>query len=134
MINHIISEVVESDRNIYLTIEDGALVSVNYSHGSGEFDHKFLHENNQALTTFVRNEIVKTTLGSDLYSPDYFFPSPYWDEQIKTIDDAIWKFIQEEQLKEETRLKIEAVQSEIQKVENRLYILQEELNRLRDTL
>lgn len=127
MKNVIIAQVPESDRNIYLTIEDGALVSVNYSQGLGDIDLHFLTTHNQELTTFVRNEIVKATLDNDLYSPDYFFPSPYWDEQVKVIDDAIWKLLREENERAEIIMKIELVMFEMNKLERELSELRNRL-------
>jgi hypothetical protein len=130
--NHIIAQVERSDRNIYITVEDDALVSVNYSQGLGELDPDFLYCHNQPLTKYVLNHLE--SLEQEMYSPELFFPSPYWDEQVDAIDDAIWRFIQDEQLKTETILKIESVKSEIQKVENMLYKLQEELFQLKSKL
>lgn len=128
----IIAQVEQSDRNIYITIEDGALVSVNYSQGINDIDLHFLQTHNQALTDYVIKELIR--LGDEFYSPDLFFPSPYWDEQVKVIDATIWKLLNEENERAETIQKIQSVESEIQKVQNHFHKLQEELNRLKDRL
>lgn len=111
MIHQIIAQVEESDRNIYLTIENGRLVSVNYSQGLGDIDLHFLTAHNEGITKFVIREIEKQ--GDNLYSPELFFPSPYWDEQVKVIDDAIWQLIQIENLKAELIESIEKLEREI---------------------
>lgn len=94
MKNIIIAQVPESDRNIYLTIVDGELYSVNYSQGIDDIDLHFATTHNQGITQFVYNELQKQE--DELYSIDFFFPSPYWDQQVKVIDDAIWKLIKQE--------------------------------------
>lgn len=88
--NQIIAQVEQSDRNIYLTIMDGALVAVNYSQGVGKIDSRFFDIENSELTEFVRDKV--NYLGGDEYQADFFFPSPYWGEQIEVIDEAISKF------------------------------------------
>ncbi len=109
MIHSIITQVEESDRNIYITIEDGSLVSVSYSQGLGDIDLDFLTTHNPGITSFVIRELEKQ--GDELYSPEFFFPSPYWDEQVKVIDDAISKLVQEQFLAE---AQMEKLDSEIQ--------------------
>ena len=57
MKNKIIAYVDKSDRNIYLTIEDGALVSINYSQGEGDIDLNFINNHDEKLTRFVINKL-----------------------------------------------------------------------------
>lgn len=109
MIHQIIAQVEQSDRNIYLTIEDGALVSVNFSQGLGEIDSYYLTTHNSKITQCVMNALANQ--GDELYSAEFFFPSPYWDEQVDVIDKAIGQFVREMFLAEE---KIERMSSEIQ--------------------
>lgn len=111
MKHQIIAQVEESDRNIYITIEDGALVSVSYSQGLGDIDLHFLTTHNQGITSFVIREIEKQ--GDELYSPEFFFPSPYWDQQVKVIDDAIWSLLKMENLKAELIESIEKLERQI---------------------
>jgi hypothetical protein len=111
MIHSIISYVEESDRNIYLTIEDGSLVSVSYSQGLEDIDLHFLTTHNPGITSFVIRELEKQ--GDELYSPEFFFPSPYWDQQVKAIDDAIWSLLKMENLKAELIESIEKLEREI---------------------
>ena len=111
MKHQIIAQVEESDRNIYITIEDGALVSVNYSQGLGDIDLHFLTTHNQGITSFVIREIEKQ--GDELYSPEFFFPSPYWDGQVMVIDDAIWSLLKMENLKAELIENIEKLERQI---------------------
>lgn len=111
MKHQIIAQVEESDRNIYLTIEDGSLVSVNYSQGLGDIDLHFLTTHSEGITSFVMRELEKQ--GDNLYSPEFFFPSPYWDEQVKVIDDAIWSLIRMENLKADLIEGIEKLEKEI---------------------
>lgn len=111
MIHQIIAQVEESDRNIYITIEDGSLVSVSYSQGLGDIDLHFLTTHNQGITSFVIRELMKQ--GDELYSPEFFFPSPYWDEQVKVIDDAICSLLKMENLKAELIGSIEKLEREI---------------------
>ena len=112
MIQQIIAQVEESDRNIYLTIEDGSLVSVNYSQGLGDIELHFLTTHNSELTKFVMRELEKQ--GDDLYSPEFFFPSPYWDKQVEVIDDAIWSLIRIENLRADLIDSIEKLQKQIE--------------------
>lgn len=125
MKNQIIAQVEASDRNIYLTIENGSLVSVNYSQGLGDIDHHFLQTHNQELTNYVIKELDK--LGDELYSPDLFFPSPYWNEQIDAIDNAIWKLLREENEHDSIFEKIELVLFEMNKLERELSELRNKL-------
>ena len=118
MKNQIIAQVEQSDRNIYITIEDGALVSVNYSQGINDIDSYFLKTHNQELTDYVIKELIR--LGDELYSPDLFFPSPYWDEQVKVIDDAIWKLIREENERAELIEHIEKLEEQLKELKSRL--------------
>jgi hypothetical protein len=125
MKNQIIAQVEESDRNIYITIEDGALVSVNYSQGLGDIDLHFLTTHNEELTIYVIKELDR--LGDELYSPEFFFPSPYWDEQVKAIDDAIWKLIREENEQAELIESIMLIENEMAKLQNQLTELRNRL-------
>ena len=111
MKHQIIAQVEESDRNIYITIEDGSLVSVNYSQGLGDIDQHFLTTHNSGITSFVISELRKQ--GDELYSPEWFFPSPYWDQQVKVIDDAIWTLIKMENWNAELIERIEKLEKEI---------------------
>jgi hypothetical protein len=111
MKQQIIAQVEESDRNIYITIEDGSLVSVNYSQGLGDIDLHFLNTHSEGITSFVIRELEKQ--GDDLYSPEFFFPSPYWDQQVKAIDDAIWSLFKIENKKDELIERIEKLENEI---------------------
>jgi hypothetical protein len=123
MINQIIAQVEESDRNIYLTIEDGSLVSVSYSQGLGDIDLHFLTTHNQGITSFVIRELEKQ--GDDLYSPEWFFPSPYWDEQVKVIDNAIWSLLKMENLKAELIERIEKLEKEIDTYKAQIKIVED---------
>jgi hypothetical protein len=90
MENKIIAQVEASDRNIYLTIKDGALVSVNYSQGLGDIDLHFINKHDAELTDFVIGSLQEQ---DETWSVEHFFPSPYWDDQVNAIDNAIWDFI-----------------------------------------
>ena len=125
MKHQIITQVVESDRNIYLTIEDGALVSVNYSQGMNDIDLHFLTTHNEELTIYVMKELDR--LGDELYSAELFFPSPYWDEQVKLIDDAIWKLIKEENERAEIIESLMLIENKMTKLQNQLRELREKL-------
>jgi hypothetical protein len=108
MKNQIIAQVLGSDRNIYIIIEDGALVSVNYSQGLGDIDLHFLQTHNEGITSFVKNKLFE-----NLYSVDFFFPSPNWDEQVKIIDDAIWDLLKEENERAELIETIEKLEKQL---------------------
>lgn len=87
----IIEHIIESDRNIYLDIENGALRSVGFSQGLGDVDLEYLEYTRcQDLTKFIASEIDKSDI--TLWSHEFFFPSPHWEEQIQFIDDCIWKY------------------------------------------
>jgi hypothetical protein len=118
MKNLIIAQVLESDRNIYITIEDGALVSVNYSQGLGDIDLHFLQTHDENLTNAVVQELIR--LGDELYSPQYFFPSPYWDQQVNAIDNAIWMIIDEENKQSELIETIEKLEKQLVELKNKL--------------
>ena len=118
MKNIIIAQVPESDRNIYLTIVDGELYSVNYSQGIDDIDLHFMNTQDPRLTQFVYNELEKQ--GDELYSICAFFPSPYWDEQVKVIDDAIWKLIREENEREELIESITRLEKQLEKLKSKL--------------
>jgi len=122
MKQQIIAQLEESDRNIYLTIEDGSLVSVNYSQGLGDIDLHFLTTHSKGITSFVMRELEKQ--GDDLYSPEFFFPSPYWDEQVKVIDDAIWRLIRIENLRADLIDSIEKSQKEIENYTAQIKIIE----------
>lgn len=90
MKNIIITNVVSSDRNIYLTVNDGALVSVNFSHGIDYIDFDFMRQDDPELTRFVINSLQEH---DGTWSAEYFFASPYWDEQVNLIDMYIWHYL-----------------------------------------
>lgn len=122
MINQIIAQVEESDRNIYLTIEDGRLVSVNYSQGLGEIDLHFLTTHNGEITKFVLSEL--DTIDDELFSVDYlFFPSPNWDEQVKVIDEIIWKLIKIENKRAELIESILKLEKQIDNIKAQIKII-----------
>lgn len=121
MKHQIIAQVEESDRNIYLTIENHSLVSVNYSQGLGDIDLHFLTTHNQGITSFVIRELEKQ--GDDLYSPELFFPSPYWDEQVNVIDDAIWSLLKMENNKAELIERIECLEKEINNLKTQIKLI-----------
>jgi len=123
MIDSIITQVEESDRNIYITIEDGSLVSVSYSQGLGDIDLDFLTTHNPGITSFVIRELEKQ--GDELYSPEFFFPSPYWDEQVKVIDDAIWSLLKIENKKAELIERIEKLEREIDTYKAQIKIVED---------
>jgi hypothetical protein len=118
MKNQIIAQVHASDRNIYITIEDGALVSVNYSQGLGDIDLHFLQTHNENLTNAVVQELIR--LGDELYSPQHFFPSPYWDEQVDAIDNAIWMILDEENKRAEVIIAIENLEKQLVELKSKL--------------
>lgn len=122
MKQQIIAQVKESDRNIYITIENCSLVSVNYSQGLGDIDLHFFTTHNSEITKFVIREIEKQ--GDDLYSPELFFPSPYWEEQVNAIDDAIWQLLQIENLKVELIESIEKLEREIDTYKAQIKIIE----------
>ena len=123
MKNQIIAQVEESDRNIYITIEDGSLVSVNYSQGLGDIDQHFLTTHNSGITSFVISELRKQ--GDELYSPEWFFPSPYWDQQVKAIDDAIWTLIKMENWNAELIERIDKLEKEIINLKAQIKIVED---------
>ena len=118
MKNQIIAQVEASDRNIYITIEDGALVSVNYSQCLGDIDLHFLQTHNENLTNAVVQELIR--LGDELYSPQYFFPSPYWDQQVDAIDNAIWMILDEENKRAEVIVAIENLEKQLVELKSKL--------------
>ena len=122
MKNQIIAQVEASDRNIYITIEDGALVSVNYSQGLGDIDLHFLQTHDENVTNAVIQELIK--LGDELYSPQHFFPSPYWDEQVNAIDNAIWMILDEEN---EIANKMDSILLQINELDRQLSELKNKL-------
>lgn len=121
MINQIIAQVEESDRNIYLTIENGRLVSVNYSQGLGEIDLHFLTTHNEEITKFVLREL--DTRDDNLYSTEFFFPTLYWNEQVKAIDDTIWKLIKIENKRAELIESILKLEKEIGNIRAQINII-----------
>ena len=123
MKNLIIAQVEASDRNIYLTIEDGALVSVNYSQGLGDIDLHFLQTHDENLTNAVVQELIRLE-GDELYSPQHFFPSPYWDEQVNAIDNAIWMILDEEN---EIANKMDSILLQINELDRQLSELKNKL-------
>ena len=120
MKNLIIAQVEASDRNIYLTIEDGSLVSINYSQGLGDIDLHFLQTHDENLTNAVVQELIRLGDLNELYSPQYFFPSPYWDEQVDAIDNAIWMILDEENKQSELIETIEKLEKQLVELKNKL--------------
>ena len=117
MKNQIIAQVLESDRNIYLTIEDGSLVSVNYSQGLGDIDLHFLQTHNENLTNAVINSLQEQ---DEMWSAEHFFPSPYWDDQVNLIDNAIWMILDEENKQAELIETIEKLEKQLVELKNKL--------------
>ena len=114
MKNQIIAHVEQSDRNIYLTIINGQLCGVNYSQGLGDTDMCWFNQFDCHLYERVCEALDKD--GEDIYSNDFFFPTPYWYEQIAVIDKAISKHIQTQNILEE-----------IQELEDKIEILKRAL-------
>lgn len=125
MRNQIIAHHQPSDRNIYITVENDSLVSVNYSQGLGDIDLHFIKTHDQELTKFVIDYLNK--LDESMYSPDLFFPSPYWDEQVEAIDNAIWQYINKQDERAE-------IVSSILSMENEIAMLQNQIIELRKLL
>ena len=117
MKNQIIAQVLESDRNIYITIEDGALVSVNYSQGLGDIDLHFLQTHNENLTNAVINSLQEQ---DEMWSAEHFFPSPYWDDQVNLIDNAIWMILDEENKQAELIETIKNLEKQLVELKSRL--------------
>ena len=117
MKNQIIAQVLESDRNIYITIEDGALVSVNYSQGLGDIDLHYLQTHNENLTNAVINSLQEQ---DEMWSAEHFFPSPYWDDQVNLIDNAIWMILEEEHKQAELIETIEKLEKQLVELKNKL--------------
>jgi hypothetical protein len=117
MKNLIIAQVEASDRNIYLTIEDGSLVSVNYSQGLGDIDLHFLQTHNENLTNAVINSLQEQ---DEMWSAEHFFPSPYWDDQVNLIDNAIWMILDEENKQAELIETIEKLEKQLVELKNKL--------------
>ena len=120
MKNLIIAQVLESDRNIYITIEDGALVSVNYSQGLGDIDLHFLQTHDVELTSFVKNKLVEANWMEEKFSPELFFPSPYWDEQVEIIDNALWDWIKQQEERADIMTTIENLEKQLAELKSRL--------------
>jgi hypothetical protein len=117
MKNQIIAQVKASDRNIYLTIEDGSLVSVNYSQGLGDIDLHFLQTHNENLTNAVINSLQEQ---DEMWSAEHFFPSPYWDDQVNLIDNAIWMILDEENKQAELIETIKNLEKQLVELKSRL--------------
>ena len=114
----IIAQVEASDRNIYLTIdEDGELLKVNYSQGLGDIDLHFLNTYNQEVTYAVITSLEKQ---DETWSAKHFFPSPYWDEQVNLIDNAICNFIQKKNKQAELIERIEKLEKQLVELKNKL--------------
>jgi hypothetical protein len=117
MKNIIISQVVSSDRNIYLTVNDGALVSINYSQGIDYIDLDFMRQDDPELTRFVINSLQEH---DRTWSAEYFFPSPYWDEQVNLIDMYIWGFLNLKERKATISNQIAELRDELNQVIEKL--------------
>jgi hypothetical protein len=127
MKNKIIAYVEKSDRNIYLTIEDGALVSINYSQGEGDIDLNFMNNHDEKLTRFVIN---KLEMQDATWSADHFFPSPYWNDQVNLIDKQIWDFILLQNLREDVIEEIMSIECQMGKLQNKILNLRQQLDTL----
>jgi hypothetical protein len=127
MKNQIIAHVEKSDRNIYLTIEDGALVSINYSQGEGDIDLNVMNSHDEKLTRFVIN---KLEMQDATWSADRFFPSPYWSNQVNLIDKQIWDFILLQNLREDVIEEIMSIECQIGKLQNQILTLRQQLDAL----
>lgn len=117
MKNIIISQVVSSDRNIYLTVNDGALVSVNFSHGIDYIDFDFMRQDDPELTRFVINSLKEQ---DETWSVEHFFPSPYWDEQVNLIDMCIWQYLNLKERKATISNQIAELREELNQVIEKL--------------
>jgi hypothetical protein len=127
MKNKIIAYVEKSDRNIYLTIEYGALVSVNYSQGEGDIDLNFMNNHDEKLTRFVINKLQEK---DQIWSAEHFFPSPYWNDQVNVIDKIIWDFILLQNLREDVIEEIMSIECQIGKLQNQILTLRQQLDTL----
>lgn len=124
MKTQIIAQFEPSDRNIYMTFEDGVLISVNYSQGLGDIDLHFLTTHNEKLTNYIILELAL----DDRYNYKLFFPSLQWDEQVAFIDETIWKLIREENERAELIKSILLIESEMAKLQNQVTELRNKLN------
>jgi hypothetical protein len=84
MTHTIISQVEDSDRNIVMFVVDGALVGINYWYGVGD-----PIEPDYVRTDGVLFKHVKKYYNTNDHDVDLFFPSPYFDEQVKRLDNII---------------------------------------------
>lgn len=109
----IIAQVMESDRNIYLTMINGQLCGVNYSQGLGDTDMCWFNQFDSYLFERVCEALDQD---DEKFSSEFFFPSPYWDEQIAVIDQAIWKHVFTQNILEE----IKELEDKIQILKNSL--------------
>lgn len=101
----IIAHVIDSDRNIYLDIQNGSLISVGYSQDLGHIDLQFInHINCRPLTEFIQKKFyLKYNFD---WSFEHFFPSPHWEEQIQFIDDCIWDYIRIQEVKKLSKVEL----------------------------
>jgi hypothetical protein len=87
MTHTIISQVEDSDRNIVMFVVDGALVGINYWYGVGD-------PISPMVTDYIRTDVglfkhIQTYYNTEEHDVDLFFPSPYFDEQVKRLDNII---------------------------------------------
>ena len=100
----IIAHVIDSDRNIYLDIQDGSLKNVGYSQDLSHIDLQFIKPVNcRPLTDFIENKLEKNNFD---WSFEHFFPSPHWEEQVQFIDDCIWDYIRIQEIKKLSKVEL----------------------------
>jgi hypothetical protein len=92
-------EVEKSDRNLILWFNDHKLVGLNYWQGIGDSAGDLFDLPDPTLTKYCL-EYYKAK-GEDYGIPDasegdMYFPGPYFEEEIKCIDDAIWEYLRRE--------------------------------------
>jgi len=118
MKTQIIAQLEPSDRNIYLTINDGELISINYSQGCGDIDYHYLNIHDEKVTARVLKEMREKD--DNMYAVEWFFPSPYWEEQIEFIDNAIWKLVKEENDREDLIELINKLEKQLSELKSKL--------------
>jgi arabinogalactan endo-1,4-beta-galactosidase len=55
-----------------------------------DIDLHFINKHDAELTDFVIGSLQEQ---DETWSVEHFFPSPYWDDQVNAIDNAVWDFI-----------------------------------------
>ena len=114
MTHTIISQVETSDRNIVLFIEDGALVGINYWHGIGDPITPLVTDFIKPDSTLFKH--VKKYYNNAERDIDFFFPSPYFNEQIQRLDNIIGAM-----------QKVNFIENEIKQLQLQINNLMEEL-------